>query len=138
MKTALSKSGPTLASLMEVEMLRIGEKIDALRAAKGWSHEELAKKMKTTPSSISRWKSGRIVPSAETLAQLAKLFDVTVDYFLFDDVPLKARGGFKDPELIKQFEQIDDLDEEARIGFKRFLKALIAEKKVNEALGHGK
>lgn len=138
MKSALLETGPILISLKEAGMLRIGEKIDTLRAAKGWTQEDLAKKLKTTPSAVSRWKGGHIIPSAETLAQLAKLFDVTVDYFLFDDVPLKPRGGFKDAELIEQLEQIDSLDDEARIGFKRFLKALIAEKKVNEALGHAK
>ena len=134
---ALFGTAPILAS-QEAGMLRIGPKIESLRAAKGWKQEDLAKRMKTTASAVSRWESGKIVPSAEALAQLAQVFDVTVDYFLFEDVPLKPRGGFKDPELVKQFEQIDNLDAEARIGFKRFLKALIAEKKVNEALGHGK
>ena len=137
MKGALGEPGPILISLKGAGMLHIGEKIDTLRAAKGWTQEDLAKKLKTTPSAVSRWKGGHIIPSAETLVQLAKLFDVTVDYLLFDDVPRKPRGGFKDAELIHQLEQIDSLDDEARIGFKRFLKALIAEKKVNEALGHG-
>jgi len=123
-----------MASMKEAGMLRIGDKIETLRKAKGWSHEELAEKMGTTPSSVSRWKSGRVTPSAETLAQLAQLFDVTVDYLLFDDVPLQPRGGIKDPELLRQFEEIDNLDEEAKIGFKRFLKALIAEKRMKEVL----
>ena len=118
-------------------MPHIGEKVQALRTAKGWTQEEFAKKMRTTASAVSRWEAGRSIPSGETLAEWAKLFDVSVDYFLFDDVPRQPRGGLKDPELRKQMEQIDDLDAEARAGFRRFLKALIAEKKVKEALSHG-
>lgn len=138
MKEALFRTAPILASQVEAAMPHIGEKVQALRTAKGWTQEGFAKKMHTTASAVSRWEAGRSVPSGETLAEWAKLFDVTVDYFLFDDVPRQPRGGLKDPELRKQMEQIDDLDAEARAGFKRFLKALIAEKKVNEALGHGK
>jgi transcriptional regulator with XRE-family HTH domain len=137
-KGALLRTAPILASQLEAAMPHIGEKIQALRTAKGWTQEDFAKKMHTTASAVSRWEAGRIVPSGETLAEWAKLFDVTVDYFLFDDVPRQPRGGLKDPELRKQMEQIDDLDAEARAGFKRFLKALIAEKMVKEALAHSK
>jgi transcriptional regulator with XRE-family HTH domain len=119
---------------MEAAMPHIGEKVQALRTTKGWTQEEFAKKMHTTASAVSRWESGRSIPSGETLAEWAKLFDVSVDYFLFDDVPRQPRGGLKDPELRQQMEQIDELDPEARAGFKRFLKALIAEKKMKEAL----
>jgi transcriptional regulator with XRE-family HTH domain len=119
---------------MEAAMPHIGEKVQTLRSAKGWTQEEFAKKMHTTASAVSRWEAGRSIPSGETLAEWARLFDVTVDYFLFEDVPLQSRGGLKDPELRLQVEQIDHLDDEARAGFKRFLKALIAEKKVKEAL----
>lgn len=117
-------------------MPHIGEKIQTLRMGKGWTQDDFAKKMKTTASAVSRWESGRIIPSGETLAEWAKLFDVSVDYFLFEDVPRQPRGGLKDPELRQQMEQIDDLDDEARAGFRRFLKALIAEKKMREALSH--
>ena len=138
MNGALPRTNPILRPHMEAAMPHIGEKIQALRTAKSWTQEDFAKKMHTTASAVSRWEAGRIIPSGETLAEWAKLFDVTVDYFLFDDVPRQPRGGLKDPELRKQMEQIDDLDAEARAGFRRFLKALIAEKKVKEALGHSK
>jgi len=136
MKEPFLKPGLILNALKEAGMLRIGDKISSLRAAKGWKQEDLAKRLKTTAPNLSRWEAGRIIPSAEALAQLAKVFDVTVDYFLFDDVPIKPRGGFKDPELAQQFGQIDTLDDEARLCFKRFIRAIIAEQKVKQALEH--
>lgn len=137
MKEPFLKTGHILSLLKEAGMLRIGGKIASLRTARGWKQEDLAKKLKTTAPNVSRWEAGRIIPSAEALAQLAKVFDVTVDYFLFEDVPLKPRGGFKDEELAQQLGQIDTLDDEARLCFKRFIRAIIAEQKVKEALAHG-
>lgn len=136
MKRLFFKTGPIISLLREAGMLRIGDKISALRAARGWKQEDLAKQLKTTAPNISRWEANRIIPSAEALAMLAKAFDVTVDYFLFDDVPIKPRGGFKDAELAQQFGQIDTLDDEARLCFKRFIRAIIAEQRVKEAIEH--
>ena len=138
MKEPSLKTDNILSLLKEAGMLHIGGKIASLRTARGWKQEDLAKKLKTTAPNVSRWEAGRIIPSAEALAQLAKVFDVTVDYFLFEDVPLKPRGGFKDVELAQQFGEIDTLDDEARLCFKRFIRAIIAEQKVKEALAHAK
>ena len=138
MKEPFLKTGHILSLLKEAGMLHIGDKISALRNSKGWKQEELAKRLKTSTPAVSRWEAGKIIPSAEALAQLAKVFDVTVDYFLFDDVPLKPRGGFKDEELAQQLGQIDTLDDEARLCFKRFIRAIIAEQRVKEAIGQTK
>ena len=134
MNKSLSKTDLILAALAEAGMRNIGDKISALRNSKGWKQEDLAKRLKTSTPAVSRWEAGKIIPSAEALANLAKVFDVTVDYFLFNDVPLKPRGGFKDEELAKQLGQIDTLDDEARLCFKRFIRAIIAEQKVKQAL----
>ena len=116
----------------------IGEKIQTLRTAKGWSQDDLAKKLGTKAPNVSRWENGHTLPATETLKQLGELFEVSVDYLLYDKTPFKPLVGFKDDELLEQFTQIDQLDDSARAALKRFLRALTAEQKVREALGHAK
>ena len=112
-----------------------GEKIQALRTMKGWSQDELAEKLGTKGPNISRWETNRITPSADTLREIAKMFDVSVDYLLFDEAPLRPLIGFKDAELVEQFTEVDQLDDSARAVVKRVIRALSAEKKIRELAG---
>jgi transcriptional regulator with XRE-family HTH domain len=58
------------------------ERLKALRLEKGLMQEELAKIIKTTNATISKYENGRIEPNLETLQLLAENFDVSVDYLL--------------------------------------------------------
>jgi transcriptional regulator with XRE-family HTH domain len=122
-----------LFSPLEVPM-PMGEKIQSLRTSKGWSQEDLAKKMGTTAPNVSRWENNHGIPSVESLKDLSKFFGVSVDYFLFEDTPARPTVGFNDPELAEQFTQIDQLDELSRAAVKRIIKALTNEKKMRELL----
>ena len=104
-------------------------RLKSYRQAKGWSQDQLAAKLKTTAPNVSRWENNHSLPSAETLKELGKVFAVSIDYLLYDETPLKPLVGFKDPELLEQFNQIDQLDDTARAAMKRFIKSLTAEKK---------
>jgi len=131
--TGTLKTDPILAFPREAAM-PIGDKIQALRTTKGWSQEELAKKLKTTGPNISRWENNNGYPSAEALRELGKAFDVSVDYFLYDEAPIRPLVGFKDQELLDLFAEIDQLDQPARNALKRIIKALTNEKKMRELL----
>lgn len=128
------KTDPILASLAEAAM-PTGEKIQALRTMKGWSQDELAEKLGTKGPNVSRWENNHGTPSADTLRDLARIFDVSVDYLLFEEAPLRPLLGFKDSELVEQFTEVDQLEESARVALKRIIKALTAEKRVREAVG---
>jgi len=125
------ETGLILTSPREVTM-PTGEKIQALRTTKGWSQDDLAEKLGTKGPNVSRWETNRGTPSTETLRELAKLFNVSVDYFLFDEAPLRPLVGFKDEELVEQFCQIDQLDDTARFALKRIIRAMTAEQKIKE------
>lgn len=112
----------------------MGDKIQTLRTSKGWSQEELAKKLGTTAPNVSRWENNHGVPSVDSLKDLSKLFGVSVDYFVFEGTPPRPVVGFNDPELAEQFTQIDQLDEPSRSAVKRIIKALTNEKKMRELL----
>lgn len=45
---------------------------------------DLATKINGDVSQISRYESGKITPSAETIVKFAELFDVSLDYLLVE------------------------------------------------------
>lgn len=68
----------------------LAEKILALRKSNGWSQEELAEKMDVSRQSISKWESAAAIPDMNRILGLAKLFGVTTDYLLKDDIEKTA------------------------------------------------
>ena len=53
-----------------------------LRTKKGLSQDELAEKVYVTRQAVSRWENGETTPNIETLKQLSKLYDVSINTLL--------------------------------------------------------
>lgn len=53
-----------------------------LRRDLGLSQEEFAQKLCVTRQAVSRWETGETVPSTDTLKEIAKVFQVSVDRLL--------------------------------------------------------
>lgn len=62
--------------------MNFGEKLQALRKARGWSQEELAGRIHVSRQTLSKWESGGAVPDTENIVALSRLFGVTTDYLL--------------------------------------------------------
>ncbi len=63
---------------------QIGDKIRELRTSrkgKGISQEELARAIKTTPNTVSRWETATYKPSVSDLEKLARFFGVSLTFF---------------------------------------------------------
>ncbi|MCQ2528173.1 MAG: helix-turn-helix domain-containing protein [Saccharofermentans sp.] len=60
----------------------LGIKIKMLRKENGFSQEELANKLHTTRSTISRYERNISVPTAADLVALSNIFDVSVEDLL--------------------------------------------------------
>ena len=56
--------------------------IHRLRTEKGLSQDELAEKLFVTRQAVSRWENGETTPNTETLKQLSRLFDVSINTLL--------------------------------------------------------
>ena len=56
--------------------------IRELRTKNGLSQDELAGKVFVTRQAVSRWENGETVPNTETLKQLSKLFNVSINTLL--------------------------------------------------------
>ena len=59
----------------------IADNIVKLRKEKHWTQAELADHLNYSDKAISKWERGESTPDADSLLELAKLFNVTVDYF---------------------------------------------------------
>ena len=53
-----------------------GEKLQALRKARGWSQEELAGRIHVSRQTLSKWESGGAVPDTENVIALSRLLSL--------------------------------------------------------------
>ena len=85
--------------------MTLGEKILALRKARGWSQEELAGRIGVTRQALSRWESDAAVPDTVNVVQMADLFGVSCDYLLREEWTeersnLPADGKAKEQRIV--------------------------------------
>ena len=59
----------------------IGKNIKRLRRERGYSQEQLARKLNVTQGAVSHWEQGSSYPEAAQLLAMAQLFGVSLDTF---------------------------------------------------------
>lgn len=64
----------------------LADKIIDLRKKNGWSQEELAERLNVTRQSVSKWEGAQSVPDLDKVLQLSRIFGVSVDYLLKDEL----------------------------------------------------
>ena len=72
--------------------MTFGEKLQALRKARGWSQEELATQINVSRQALSKWESGASVPDTENVVALSRLFGVSTDYLLLENGETTAQA----------------------------------------------
>jgi XRE family transcriptional regulator, master regulator for biofilm formation len=83
---------------MTLEQLsNVGKRIKEIRQKRGLSVRELAKKMDTSHSYISRVENGKVTPSLETLVKMAEVLECNVSDFFDNENKIEA-----DEELKKE------------------------------------
>lgn len=79
------------------------DKLIALRKKAGWSQEELAAQLNVTRQSVSKWEGAQSIPDIERILQLSRLFNVSTDFLLKDDLAeeerLPAEGAESTPPV---------------------------------------
>lgn len=63
----------------EQNFMCLGENIAALRKNRGFTQEELAKRLGVSPQAVSKWENGTACPDIALLPEIADIFSVTVD-----------------------------------------------------------
>ncbi len=78
-------------NLIGDKMNLFAHRLKELREQKGLKQKELAKLINVSQKTISAYETGRAQPPMQTLQELAKIFDVTVDFLLgITDSPTKS------------------------------------------------
>ena len=62
--------------------IRLGERIQALRKARGLTQEQLATAMGVTVGAVSKWEKGSCCPDVQLIPELAEFFGTSVDVLL--------------------------------------------------------
>ncbi len=98
--------------------MMIGKKISFCRKKAGMSQETLAAKLSISRQAVSRWETGEAVPDTEKIIQLSKLFDVSTDYLLLDEMeePLT-----EEPPANIQTDSVTERRRSLRIYFEKLL-----------------
>lgn len=70
----------------------LAEKIVQERKKNGWSQEDLADKLGVSRQSVSKWESAQSVPDLQRILEMSRLFEVSTDYLLKDEVESRPAG----------------------------------------------
>jgi transcriptional regulator with XRE-family HTH domain len=106
---------------------QIGNKIRELRTTlkgKGISQEELARAVKTTANTVSRWETATYTPSVADLEVLARFFGVPMAVFFPGAHPASRTNA-----LISAIADLDDRDLEEVALYARFRRTQRAKRR---------
>ena len=74
----------------------LSEKIIYLRKKNGWSQEQLAEQLNVSRQSVSKWESGTSIPDLDKIIKLSKIFGVSTDYLIKDELEEDASESIPD------------------------------------------
>lgn len=79
-----------------------GNKLKSLRTSKGFKQEDLSTILNVSTSTVGMWEQGYRHPSDESITQIARLFNVSTDYLLDNEVSQEFKEQSKEnQELLK-------------------------------------
>ena len=78
---------------------------------------ELAEKLDVSRQAVSRWEQGISEPSTENLVSIGKLFDVTVDALVNEDVQLQIGSAV----LVAETEEMETPEKRSKYGILKII-----------------
>ena len=89
------------------------KRLKNLRSEAKINQTDLARALGVTQGTIGNWETGKRIPDAETLKEVANYFNVSVDYLIGNDTKEESQAYFDDPKikmLARNLSQISDED----------------------------
>ena len=99
------------------DMINIGLRMREIREQKRITQTELSQKIKCTPTALSRWESGKRIPSFEYIEKIANALDVSISE-LCDEKP-------REMESTAVVTKISNLGNDERIVFCSYCNHLL-------------
>lgn len=112
--------------------MNFGERIKELRTSKKLSQTELAELTGLHYTQIGRYENGKSLPSSDILKKLAEVFSVSIDFLIEGSIEDSAKPHIHDRDLLKQFTEIEKLDQKDKEVVKIFLDAFLTKKHIIE------
>jgi len=113
------------------EMLEgFAQRLRELRKNRNLSQTELGRLAGLHYTHIGRFERGTSRPSGDTLKRLADALGVTSDYLLDGAATEAAKARFEDRELLKQFQEVEQLPDEDKNVVKKLLDAFLTKKQL--------
>ncbi len=112
-------------------MESFGKKLRECREAKGLSQSELARQLDTHHSIIGKYERDEVKPSIDVVKKITGLLGTTVGYLLGET---QETNLFKDPNLLKRFNEINSLDEKEKECVYSLMDAFLAKSKLQSIL----
>ncbi|TYS69830.1 helix-turn-helix transcriptional regulator [Sutcliffiella horikoshii] len=81
----------------------LARNIKYLRNQKNWSQQDLADRLNRVHGTISKWETEKEVPPIETLIELSKLFEVSIDYLV--------GNHYEQEHYVKEFNQLYQINQ---------------------------
>lgn len=110
------------------------ERLKTLRKQKDLSQQELAERAGVHYTHIGRYERGQSKPTTETLRGLAEALGVSLDYLVDGATDDVARATFEDRDLLRQFQELQTLDEDDKRVIKTLIDAFLAKRKIQELM----
>ena len=92
----------------------LADKIISLRKKAGWSQEELAEQLGVTRQSVSKWEGAQSVPDMDKVVQMSRLFGVTTDFLLKDEIEEQAAAPAEEESVLRRVTMAQAADYLAR------------------------
>ena len=90
----------------EVHIEMVADRIKFLRESNDLTQSDLARQLGITRSSVNAWEQGISVPSTQYVVELARLFNVSVDYLLGVDASANLNIAGLNEDDVKLLYQI--------------------------------
>ena len=102
------------------------------RLAKGLTQGRLTQMCDLPSNAITKYETGVVTPSVESLKKLAEALEVSTDYFVFDHAKMDGIPKISDPTLYERYFVLETLGEADRDTALSLLDALIARQRLRE------
>ena len=83
--------------------MNFGEKVAEQRKNLGLTQDALASKCSVTRQAVAKWEKGESMPDIYTIAKLARLFSVSIEYLIYSDGAVIENQNF----YIRRLEETD-------------------------------
>jgi transcriptional regulator with XRE-family HTH domain len=112
--------------------MTVGERIKNLRGQKKLTQTELAKLVSLSYIQVGRYETNKSNPSADVLQRLASALDTTTDYLMKGTEDEAVAAQLTDKELLKQFKQVEQLNQEDKHLIKTFIDAFLTKRQIQQ------